>query len=142
MLETNRPIDELIIHCAATPPNMDVGVAEITEWHIARGFKTIGYHHVIRRDGTLETGRPLDEVGAHTKGRNTGSIGVCMVGGVDIKGKAESNFTESQWNQLRKYVMVFKAEYPDATVHGHNEFDKGKACPSFSVKKWLKDEGL
>lgn len=143
MLETNRPIDKLIIHCAATKPDMDIGVKEIRGWHVdGNGWKDIGYHHVIRRDGTLETGRPLDQVGAHCQGQNTGSIGVCLVGGIDAKGKPEKNFTEAQWSKLRHYVMVFKAEYPDATIHGHNEYDKGKACPSFDVRKWLKAEGL
>lgn len=143
MLETNRPIDQLIIHCAATPPGMDIGVEEIRKWHVdGNGWKDIGYHNVIRLNGALENGRPLDQVGAHCAGQNTGSIGVCMVGGVDAKGKPSANFTEAQWAALRRYVMVFKAEYPEATIHGHNEYDKGKACPSFDVQKWLKDEGL
>lgn len=140
-LKTTRPIDRLIIHCAATPPEMDIGVEEIRKWHLERGFDDIGYHHVNRRDGTLEAGRPLDEIGAHVKGYNTGSIGVCLVGGVDVKNKPDANFTITQWDTLREYVKEFKKQYPKATIHGHNEFDN-KACPSFNVQEWLKKEGL
>lgn len=142
MFKTTRQIDKLIIHCAATPPDMDIGVDTIRKWHLERGFNDIGYHYVIKRDGSVEDGRPINLVGAHVAGHNTGSIGICLVGGVDRKNKPESNFTEEQWNTLRRAVMMFKAEYPKATIHGHNEFDKGKACPSFDVQKWLKEEGI
>lgn len=142
MFKTTRQIDKLIIHCAATPPDMDIGVDTIRKWHLERGFNDIGYHYVIKRDGSVEDGRPINLVGAHVAGHNTGSIGICLVGGVDRKNKPESNFTEEQWNTLRRAAMMFKAEYPKATIHGHNEFDKGKACPSFDVQKWLKEEGL
>ena len=137
-----RPIDKLIIHCAATPPSMDIGAKEIREWHVGEnGWKDIGYHFVIRRNGTVEDGRPINQVGAHVAGQNTGSFGICLVGGISEKGNPEANFTEAQWKTLSRCVMIFKAEYPNATVHGHNEFSK-KDCPSFDVQKWLKAEGL
>jgi len=141
MFKTKRRIDKLIIHCAATKPDMDIGVEQIDVWHKERGWSGIGYHHVIRRDGRIENGRSVDEVGAHVSGHNTGSFGICMVGGVDNKNKPASNFTDAQWKTLRKCVMIFKAEHPNATVHGHNEF-ADKACPSFDVQKWLRSEGL
>jgi N-acetylmuramoyl-L-alanine amidase len=143
MFRTTRPIDKLIIHCSATKPSMDIGVKEIRQWHTkGNGWSDIGYHYVIRRDGTVETGRPINLVGAHVAGHNTGSHGVCLVGGIDNEGEAEANFTKEQWDQLGRVVRAFKAEYPHATVHGHNEYDAGKACPSFDVQKWLKAEGL
>jgi len=142
MFKTNRRVDKLIIHCAATKPSMDIGVKEITEWHKARGWSTIGYHYVIRRDGTVETGRDINEVGAHVAGHNTGSTGICLVGGIDEAGKPKANFTQDQWSQLAGIARAFKAEYPKATIHGHNEFDPGKACPSFDVATWLESEGL
>lgn len=141
MFKTTRHVDKLIIHCAATPPKMDIGVKEITEWHKKQGWKTIGYHFVIRRDGTVEVGRDMNQIGAHVQGQNTGSIGICLVGGVDDKGKAEANFTEKQWAELARCVRLFKAEYPKGTVHGHNEY-AAKACPSFNVAKWLKEEKI
>jgi len=141
MFRTNRKVDKLIIHCAATPPKMDIGVKEITVWHKERGFNAIGYHHVIRRNGEIEDGRDINQIGAHVAGQNTGSIGVCLVGGVDDAGKPKANFTPEQWKNLERYVRAFKAEYPRATIHGHNEF-AAKACPSFDVQTWLKAEGL
>lgn len=143
MFKTTRPIDKLIIHCAATNPKQDIGVKEIRDWHVnGNKWSDIGYHYVIRRDGTVETGRPINLIGAHVAGHNTGSIGICLVGGVDMSGKPEANFTEDQWASLKRAVRIFKAEYPKATIHGHNEFTSGKACPSFDVQKWLKDENL
>jgi N-acetylmuramoyl-L-alanine amidase len=137
-LKTSRLVKRLIIHCAATKASMDIGAVEIKKWHVeGNKWKDIGYHHVIRRSGKLETGRPLIEVGSHTQGYNAGSIGVCIVGGLGDKGQAEANFTPAQWETLKEYVKAFKATYPTATVHGHNEF-AAKACPSFNVQTWLK----
>lgn len=141
MFKTTRPIDKLIIHCAATRPSMDIGVKEIRKWHLDRGFNDIGYHYVIRRDGTVETGRPIDLVGAHVAGHNTGSHGICLVGGIDDVMNPDANFTKEQWDQLARVVRAFKAQYPNATVHGHNEF-ANKDCPSFDVQEWLRDEGI
>ena len=138
---TMRPIDRLFIHCSATTPKMDIGVKEIRNWHTNRRFTDIGYHFVIRRDGTIEDGRDIDKVGAHVAGYNTGSIGICMVGGVDAAMKAEDNFTVEQWRSIRNLLRILKADYPKATIHGHNEF-ANKACPSFDVQKELKEGRL
>lgn len=140
-MKTKRKITKLIIHCAATPPNLDVGVREIREWHLARNMNDIGYHHVIRRDGECEEGRHIDLIGAHVKGQNTGSIGVCLVGGVDEYNNPDDNFTLAQWRTLENYAKIFKASFPYATIHGHNEF-ANKACPSFDVQNWLKSVNL
>jgi N-acetylmuramoyl-L-alanine amidase len=90
----NREIDLIVIHCAYTSPKMDIGVKEIDEWHRARGWNQIGYHYVVRRDGTVEHGRSVKTVGAHVKGFNAKSIGVCLVGGT-MEGRDEDdcNFT-------------------------------------------------
>lgn len=80
-----RTITFIIIHCSAIPPYQDSSAETITRWHIARGFKTIGYHYVIRRDGTIENGRPLEQVGAHCQNHNKHSIGICYEGGLDIE---------------------------------------------------------
>lgn len=133
-----REIDMIIIHCSATPPNMDIGADKIREWHVdGNGWRDIGYHFVIRRDGSVEDGRPIDQSGVHTRGYNTNSIGICMVGGVDKKGKPDDNFTLDQWRSLRRVLISLKADYKNATIHGHNEFDSGKACPSFNVQDEL-----
>lgn len=134
-----RKIDTIIIHCAATKPSMDIGAAEITRWHRARGFFTIGYHYVIRRNGDIENGRPLEQAGAHAQGHNETSIGICMVGGIDDKGKAQNNFTDAQWKTLKSLVISLVQEHGSLKIIGHNEV-ANKACPSFSVPKWLKND--
>ena len=97
-----RTINEIDIHCSATPPNMDIGVKEIRQWHVAKNWSDIGYHDVIRRDGTLEEGRPLERAGAHIRGRNANSIAVCMIGGVKADMEAANNFTKEQFDTLRR----------------------------------------
>lgn len=139
-----RRIDTIIIHCAATRPSMDVGAKEIRDWHVrGNGWSDIGYHYVIRRNGKLEAGRPLDKVGAHVAGHNTGSIGICLVGGVSQKDftKAENNFTAAQWKTLEKLVRDLKSKFDIKAILGHNQLS-GKACPSFSVPEWRKKTKL
>jgi hypothetical protein len=137
-LYPRRYTNKIIIHCAATPPGLDIGAATIRRWHLAKGWADIGYHYVIRRNGVVEGGRPVHTVGAHTRGQNSASVGICMVGGVDNNQKAEDNFTEAQWRSLHKLVDELKDTYSGATIHGHNEF-AAKACPSFDVKVWQRN---
>lgn len=133
---SQKAIDLLIIHCTATKPDQDIGVEEINEWHIARGFSEIGYHYVIRRDGTLETGRSINKKGAHALGYNDKSIGISMVGGVDNNLNPENNFTISQWNTLKTFITNFITTHPDTKIIGHNQVSS-KACPSFDVPTYL-----
>jgi N-acetyl-anhydromuramyl-L-alanine amidase AmpD len=141
----------LVVHCSATAPTQDIGVREITQWHIQRGFDTIGYHYVIRRDGSQETGRPENAIGAHVKGHNAKSVGVCLVGGVSAAGKPENNFTETQFATLGKLLDQLQSRYPKARILGHRDLSPDlngdgiitpnefiKACPSFDVSEWLK----
>ena len=134
-----KTTDYIVVHCSATKPSMDIGKKEIDRWHRERGFFKIGYHFVIRRDGTLETGRDLMDAGAHVQGINDRSIGICMVGGVsehDVN-TAENNFTQAQFAALVTLLKQMKTKFPKAAIKGHNEFAK-KACPSFDVQAWLK----
>ena len=128
-----RTINEIIIHCADTPAGRDNTVADITAWHKDRGFRTIGYHYVIYRDGSIHTGRPVQEIGAHCKGHNAHSIGICYIGGLDCNGKPKDTRTPQQKQSLKELVARLKAKYPKATVHGHNEY-ANKACPCFPVR--------
>lgn len=82
-----RKITEIIIHCSATPEGKDYTVEDINQWHKARGFKCIGYHYVIYRDGSIHNGRPIEQVGAHCQKHNANSIGICYIGGCDLTGK-------------------------------------------------------
>ncbi len=143
-LFTPRKLTEYIaVHASATQPKMDVGVKEIRQWHRAQGWTDIGYHYVIRRDGTLEVGRPEDVVGAHVSGFNNNSIGICLVGGVDSKLKAEDNFTSAQYAELAVLLRKLKAKYPKAIIQGHRDFPKVKKdCPCFDVRKWIAETGV
>ena len=135
-----RRINKIIIHCSATPPAMDVGVAVIREWHVlGNGWSDIGYHYAIRRDGSLETGRPLEQPGAHTAGHNTDSIGICLAGGVGKDTKTpENNFTQAQWKALERLVRRPAGQYPEADRYGHRDF-AAKACPPFGPKAWWRE---
>lgn len=128
-----RKIDKIIVHCTATPEGRDVTVEEITRWHRARGFRTIGYHYLIRLDGTICPGRPENEIGAHCKGENARSVGICYAGGLASDGKTPKDTrTAAQRASLRRLVADLRERYPGATVHGHREF-AAKACPCFDV---------
>lgn len=145
----------IVVHCSATPPTQDIGAKEIDRWHRAQGYMSIGYHAVIRRDGTIETGRGLNKVGAHARegGYNRTSIGVCLVGGVSEKpqahvpgnpwngSNAENNFTEAQRLALFAFIKDVWEQYGQRLpVIGHRDIPGvSKACPSFSVSDWMKE---
>ena len=131
----------IIVHCSATQPKADIGKKEIDRWHRQKGWFGIGYHFVIRRNGTVETGRDLMAAGAHAQGYNDISVGVCLVGGIDEKMRPENNFTPEQWDSLIKLLKELKEKFPEATIIGHNEVAK-KACPSFNVQKWKAEVNL
>mgnify|MGYP001148671095 CR=1 FL=1 len=132
-----RTIDLIVVHCSATPPSMDVGAAEIHRWHLDRGWRDIGYHAVVRRDGTVEAGRPLDQAGAHVRGHNKHSLGICLIGGVDQHGRPEANFTGPQLRAAALWALARQSENPGAQIFGHRDLDPHKACPSFDVGPWI-----
>lgn len=134
----------IVVHCSATQAKADIGAADIDRWHRGQGWQTIGYHYVIRRNGTIEEGREEDKIGSHVQNHNADSIGICMVGGVAADGKtAENNFTQEQFASLKQLVARLKTKYPRAVVQGHRDFPNvNKACPSFEVKDWAKENNL
>lgn len=131
--ENPRKITKIILHCSATPEGHDIAAAQIDQWHRQRGFRKIGYHYVVRLDGSIEAGRDERESGAHCLGHNRSSIGVCYIGGCDAKMKPKDTRTPSQRFSLREIVADIRRRYPLATLHGHYEFS-AKACPSFQIK--------
>ncbi len=133
-----RTIDLIVVHCSATNPNMNIGAAEIREWHVeGNKWSDIGYHNVIRRNGALEHGRDLATAGAHARGHNLNSLGVCLVGGVDSENKPENNFTEAQFVTLRGYLDTMLDVFPNSELKGHRDLPNvKKACPSFNVVEW------
>lgn len=130
----------LVVHCSATQAKSDIGVKEITRMHRERGFLTIGYHFVIRRSGTVESGRALDAIGAHVEGWNSRSLGICLVGGIDQNGKAQANFTDDQYASLAKLLIELREKFPKASVLGHRDLPNVKKdCPCFDVRGWMKE---
>lgn len=134
-----RKINEIIVHCAATQEGKDFTVQQIDSRHRQRGFRCIGYHYVIYRDGSVHCGRPESQVGAHCTGHNANSIGVCYIGGCASDGKTPKDTrTDAQKASLLKLLRELKAKYPVAAIHGHRDF-ANKACPSFDATKEYKD---
>lgn len=130
----------IILHCSATKEGQDFSVATIRDWHVkGRGWSDIGYHWVIRLDGSIEVGRPLEKSGAHTKGHNKDSVGVCYIGGCDADGKPKDTMNPEQEKAWRMIVLSLRTLYGDhITIHGHNEY-ANKACPSFIVEEKFAD---
>ena len=138
-MEPRKSTDYIVIHCAATKASMDIGLTEIRKWHVQdNGWRDVGYHNIIRRNGEVELGRRIRDTGAHAAGYNHKSVSVCMVGGMAEDNSAENNFTAQQWTALLDLVKQLKSNYPDADVIGHNEISE-KECPSFDVQKWKED---
>ena len=128
-----REINKIIIHCSATPEGRDDKTSDIKRWHLNKGWSDIGYHYVIELDGSVNMGRDIDRIGAHTKGYNTGSIGICYVGGMDENMKhPKDTRTAKQKEALVCLIDDLRKTYGELSVHGHNEFS-AKACPSFNV---------
>lgn len=143
----------IIVHCSATPKTWmadstaDQKRDEIKRWHVEeRGWRDIGYALIIDRDGRTATGRdtnnngdPFDDIGAHTSGWNSKSIGVCLIGGGASSATDDfaENFTRPQDEMLRAVIADLKSRFPSIKwVKGHNEF-AATACPGFQVGPWL-----
>ena len=130
-----REINKIIVHCSATREGENYEVAEIRKWHLARGFSDIGYHFYIDLYGEIHKGRDINKIGAHCKGHNRNSIGICYCGGVEADGKTPKDTRyDCQKESLTAVLRTLKAMYPNAVIHSHNDF-ANKACPSFNATK-------
>lgn len=147
----------LVLHCTATPEGREVSADEIRQWHTApapkgRGWKQVGYTDLIHLDGRIE--RLVDnnedaqvdpwEMTNGASGYNAISRHVVYVGGLAKDGKtAKDTRTTAQKEAMRRYVQDFHRRFPSIRIVGHGELPKvQKACPSFSVAKWLKEIGI
>jgi len=145
--KSKRVITDIIIHCTASQPCADLSADDIRRMHKAQGWSDIGYHYVVRLDGTVEEGRDVDIIGAHVSGFNKHSIGVVYVGGMDMQGRPKDTRTENQKNALLLLMMDLRKLYPNARIRGHRDFspDKNgngviepiewiKQCPCFDAE--------
>lgn len=127
-----RQIKKIIVHCSDSDDSLDFGFNDINEWHRERGWLSpsgisCGYHFIIRRFGAIEKGRPLEEIGAHCKGQNSDSIGICVIG--------RKKFDPVQIDVLYKKINDLRALYkiPIENVFGHYEFEPNKTCPNMDM---------
>ena len=123
----------LIIHCSAVMPDQTSSAAQIDTWHRRDNHWKfgIGYHYVIRRDGTIEPGRPEWMVGAHCKNHNAHSIGICYEGGLNIRGHPDDTRTEAQKVSMRRLLEDLHQRYPRAIIVGHNDLNPHKDYPGY-----------
>ncbi len=147
-----RKIDTIIVHCAATSTNSDVTTEEIAHWHIHdRHFRDIGYHYIVDPKGIIHLGRPLNEMGAHCKGHNATSIGICYIGGLDSQGKPTDTRTPLQQLAIKHLIALLVNEFKIYDVLGHRDLspdingdgqitsvDWIKMCPCYDAHmEWL-----
>ena len=150
-----RRIDYIAVHCSATRPSQNLGVSWLRRLHVEQNrWSDVGYHYVITRDGKIQTGRPEERMGAHVKGFNAHSIGICLIGGLDDAGDIsegfDATFTMEQERALRRLWRLLTSKYPDAEWKGHRDFSPDvnhdgeitpnewlKNCPCFNVSDLL-----
>ena len=125
----------LVLHCSATRSDRDYPVEQLLRDHRARGFRTVGYHFYLRRDGTLTQHRHLLEVGAHARPYNRCSIGICYEGGLDPQGRPADTRTPVQRERLRQLLAVLRELFPHARIVGHRDLPGAtpKSCPCFDA---------
>lgn len=128
-----RTITLIILHCSANRAGSALHFADIDRYHRSLGWKGCGYHYVIPIDGTIETGRPEEMIGAHCRNHNKHSIGVCYIGGLSEDMKPTDTRTEAQRIALRNLLEQLHKKYPKALIVGHRDMDPQKACPCFGV---------
>ena len=131
-----RRIDLIILHCSAVKPAQHSSAADIDRWHRLRGWRGIGYHYVVRRNGQVEVGRPEQEPGAHCAGYNEHSIGVCYEGGLDSHGQPADTRTIRQHQSLQRLLQKLRSRYPATQIVGHCELNPHKVCPCFDAAEY------
>lgn len=125
----------LVVHCSDTDNNENLNATDIHKMHLNFGWDGIGYHKVILRSGIIENGRPEYWMGAHVKGKNKISLGVCLIG--------RDEFTSKQFISLQKILKLWKISYPQAKIVGHCDTgNTHKTCPNFDVKTWLRNKDI
>lgn len=131
-------VSNLIVHHSASPRDTTT-VEKIREWHKARGWDDVGYHWVIESSGIIRQGRPPTVKGAHCRGRNWDSWGVCVVGD---NTKASEAWNEAQEDALMRLIGAVRVILPGVKVLGHREFGGAQTeCPGLDFSAWLRNNG-
>jgi len=150
-----KNVEYLVVHCSATQASPTITADTIERWHIEQGWDGIGYHYVIPTSGEWQVGRPITQPGSHAKGYNSRSLGICLIGGADVNGKAVRNFLPAQFTALEQLLRNLRVSYPNAVICGHRDLSPDldgdgivephewvKQCPSFDVRDWCQRIGL
>jgi N-acetylmuramoyl-L-alanine amidase len=125
-----RHVNRTFIHCSDSDHDHHDDISVIRKWHVEeRGWADVGYHFFIKKDGTIQKGRPIESQPAAQKNNNYMTIAICLSG--------EEHFTHSQKRALSRLCEEINSAHKDMTFHGHCEVDKGKTCPNFNYKKTL-----
>ena len=140
LMQGRESVRYLILHCSATRCDKDYTAEQLLRDHKTRGFRTVGYHFYIRRDGTITQHRKLLEVGAHCRPWNRCSIGICYEGGLDGKGLPRDTRTPAQKAALTQLLQELGRHFPAALTVGHRDLNPQKACPSFDAAKEYKKD--
>ena len=132
-----RSIQYIVVHCSATRVTIPFTEEQLLHCHLKRGFKCIGYHFYVTKDGVLHHTRPMSEIGAHALGFNLHSLAICYEGGLDESGNPADTRTPLQKETLRRVLGELKGLYPEARIVGHYQLsaDVHKACPCFDARK-------
>lgn len=131
----DQNIKLLVVHCSDHDDSQKVTARDIHEMHLKFGWNGIGYHKIINRSGKVENGRPEYWIGAHVKGKNNISLGVCLIG--------RNKFTKKQFISLERVLKKWKSLYPKAKIVGHKDTgNTHKTCPNFDVKTWVEENFL
>ena len=121
-----RKINQIILHCSDSPHAHHDDISVIRQWHLQRGFNNVGYHYLIQANGNIQEGRKEAVMGAHCKGQNRDSIGICL--------HSRHDFTDAQFTALANLFQDIKSRHQIKKIAGHNEYDKNKTCPNFTVE--------
>ena len=143
-----RKIDLIVIHCSASRADRDFTETDLEVCHRRRGFNGIGYHFYIRKNGDIKTTRPIERIGAHAKGFNQTSIGICYEGGLDCHGRPADTRTEWQIHSMHVLVLTLLRDYPGCRICGHRDLSPDlngngeiepeewiKQCPCFDASR-------
>ncbi len=137
-----RKINKIIVHCTATKCDHNVTTDDLRKWHVEeRGWNDIGYHFFIDLKGEIHECRPIEKTGAHTRGHNFDSIGICYAGGLGSDNAWHDTRNDAQKQALEELLCSLKLSYYNAKIYGHNYFSS-KACPSFDAREeyeWISD---
>ncbi len=145
-----RTIKHIVLHCTATPQNASIDSIK-NYWKTQLGWKNPGYHFMIQADGKVVETLPISQIANGVKGHNAHSIHIAYIGGVK-GGKAIDNRTKAQRQAMLALLCKLRPRFSNAEILGHRDLSPDlnnngiiepwewtKECPSFDVRKWLKD---